>query len=146
MLGPFVFDDGIDPSVTQLVHTDHNIGLVLLSLVVAFISCCAAFYMAHTHRQTMAVSHRRVSLLCASMVLGLGIWAMHFIGMLAMHLPTPVGYAPLETAASIIPGMVAAWLALLSLQKKQPSNTRILASGPWWGWALQPCIIAVLQP
>lgn len=129
MLGPFVFDDMSHSSITQFAHVHHNVGLVLLSLSVAFISCCAAFYMAQTNRQTVALSHRRVSLLCASMVLGLGIWSMHFIGMLAMDLPMPVGYDGVLTVASILPGIAAAWLALHLLQTEHPSNARIVASG-----------------
>lgn len=128
MLGPFVTDSASSHHTMALVHASHNLGLVVLSLLVVFISSCAAFYMAHTNRQAAALSHRRVSLLCASMVLGLGIWAMHFIGMLAMRLPTAVHYDPLGTGLSIIPGMVAAWLALWSLQSVNPSNTRILVS------------------
>lgn len=129
MLGSFVFDDVRDLSVTQLVHASHDLGLVSLSLAVAFISCYAAFQMAQTNRQAAALSHRRVSLLCASMVLGLGIWAMHFIGMLAMHLPTPVAYDTLGTAFSILPGIASAWLALLFLQTHKSTTTRILGSG-----------------
>ena len=129
MLGPFVIDDVSDPLSNHFVHITHNTSLVVLSLAVAFISSCAAFYMAHTNRQAAAVSHRRVSLLCSSMVLGLGIWAMHFIGMLAMYLPFKVGYGTLGTALSIVPGMIAAAFALWSLQSEHPSDLRIFVSG-----------------
>jgi PAS domain S-box-containing protein/diguanylate cyclase (GGDEF)-like protein len=126
VLGPFVTDSASSHNTIALAHASHNLGLVVLSLLVVFTSSCAAFYMAHTNRQAAALSHRRVSLLCASMVLGLGIWAMHFIGMLAMRLPTAVQYDHLGTGLSILPGMVAAWLALWSMQAVSPSNTRIL--------------------
>jgi diguanylate cyclase len=129
VLGPLIFDDTSHPAVTNLVHANHHLGLVVLALFVAFISCCAAFYMGHTNRKASALSHRRASLMCASLVLGLGIWAMHFIGMLAMQLPTPVRYDPVSTALSIVPGILAAWLALLALRSEAPSNARILSSG-----------------
>ncbi|HEY4664398.1 MAG TPA: PAS domain S-box protein [Comamonas sp.] len=129
MLGPFVIEDASYRSTHHIVQIEHNTSLVLLSLAVAFISSCAAFYMAHTNRQAAAISHRRVSLICASMVLGLGIWTMHFIGMLAMHLPFKIGYNPLVTGLSIIPGMVAAGFALWSLQSERPSDLRILVGG-----------------
>lgn len=129
MLGPFVFDGMSDPSLTQFVHVNHNMGLVVLSLLVAFISCAAALYMAQTNLRATTPSHRRVALLCASMVLGLGIWAMHFIGMLAMNFPTLVSYDPVITAASILPGIAAAGLALHFLQHDKVHPTRILASG-----------------
>lgn len=133
MFGLFVFDDSAELSMNSLVHTSHNTGLVLLSMAVAFISCCAAFYMGHTNRSTTAPSHRKIASLCASLVLGWGIWAMHFIGMLAMEVPTPVSYDVLGTIFSIFPGMLVAWWALTSLQAQRPSTARILRSGAWVG-------------
>jgi NO-binding membrane sensor protein with MHYT domain len=36
----------------------------------------------------------------AATVMGVGIWSMHFVGMLALQLPVTVGYEPLRTLAS----------------------------------------------
>lgn len=129
MLGSFVSDSSHTHLASPLVLASHNTALVLLSLLIAFGSNCAALYMAHTNRRTSLPSHRHVLLLCASMLLGLGIWAMHFMSMQAMRLPMPVRYDTLGTLLSIIPGMVAAWLALHALQVKRPSNQRIITSG-----------------
>lgn len=107
----------------------HDASLVALSLAVAFTSSCAAFYIAQTNRQTSSPRHRHLALLCASLVLGLGIWAMHFIGMLAMELHPAVSYNPQWTALSILPGLAAAWLAMWSLQGPRPTNARLVASG-----------------
>ena len=133
MLGPFVFDSAHSLSSGHFVHASHNTTLVLLSLLMAFGSNCAALYMAHTNRRSAVASHRRVSLWCSSMVLGLGIWAMHFIGMQAMSLPVAVSYDVLGTLLSILPGMIAAWLALWSLQTTHPSNLQVASSGVWVG-------------
>ncbi len=46
------------------------------------------------------------------LALGLGIWCMHFIGMLAFRMPTPLLYAIPTTAASILPAVLASVLAL----------------------------------
>jgi PAS domain S-box-containing protein len=129
MLGPFFVDDNTVDAATEVLHLHHNFGLVMLSIGMAFVSCCASMYMAHTNRETSALNHRRVSLLCASMVLGLGIWVMHFVGMLALQTPMPVTYDVTLTSLSILPGMVAASMALWSLQHDNPSNTRIFISG-----------------
>lgn len=133
MFGSFFADTTASQHSIELAQASHHSGLVLLSLLVVFVSSSAAFYMALTNRQAAAISHRRVSLLCASMVLGLGIWAMHFIGMLAMHLPIPLSYNTLGTALSILPGMVAAWLALWTVQAVHPSNVRLAVSGAMVG-------------
>lgn len=133
VFGSFFADTTASQHSIELAQASHHSGLVLLSLLVVFVSSSAAFYMALTNRQAAAICHRRVSLLCASMVLGLGIWAMHFIGMLAMHLPIPLSYNTLGTALSILPGMVAAWLALWTVQAVHPSNVRLAVSGAMVG-------------
>ncbi|HEX3942914.1 MAG TPA: MHYT domain-containing protein [Rhizomicrobium sp.] len=44
--------------------------------------------------------------------MGGGIWAMHFIGMLAFSLPCGISYNPFGTMLSMIPGMVGSGVAL----------------------------------
>ncbi len=100
-----------------------------LSLAVAFTSSCATFYIAQTNRQASSPRHRLLALLCASLVLGLGIWAMHFIGMLAMKLHPPVSYNLQWTTLSILPGLGAAWLSMWSLQGPCPTNARLVTCG-----------------
>lgn len=48
----------------------------------------------------------------ASLVMGAGVWAMHFIGMLSLNLPCGVYYEPLITMLSMIPGILASGVAL----------------------------------
>lgn len=100
-----------------------------LSLAVAFTSSCAAFYIAQTNRQASSPRHRHLALLCASLVLGLGIWAMHFIGMLALDLPLDVRYHTGWTLASMLPGLLASWLALRNLLVEHPSLPRLMIAG-----------------
>ncbi|WP_164473478.1 MHYT domain-containing protein [Deinococcus psychrotolerans] len=62
-------------------------------------------------------------------VLGYGIWAMHFVGMLAMQLPVNVGYGlplTLISGVSAIGFLVAASVLLF---KGTPTIPRILTSG-----------------
>jgi NO-binding membrane sensor protein with MHYT domain len=47
-----------------------------------------------------------------ALALGTGIWAMHFIGMLAFSLPCHVNYDPWITVLSMLPGIVASGIAL----------------------------------
>jgi PAS domain S-box-containing protein/diguanylate cyclase (GGDEF)-like protein len=135
-------------SANQVFHVGHHVELIVLSLMVAFISSWSAFYMAYANRQANSLTHRRVSLACASMVLGLGIWAMHFIGMLAMPLPQLIAYDLGLTALSILPGMLAAWLALHFMQTPNPSTARIVGGGALVGLGIAVmhyCGIAAMQ-
>lgn len=48
----------------------------------------------------------------AVFTLGAGIWAMHFIGMMALELPCRVNYDPMITLVSMFPGVLAGIAAL----------------------------------
>jgi two-component system, sensor histidine kinase and response regulator len=50
--------------------------------------------------------------LCGSVAMGTGIWAMHFIGMLAFSLPLALGYAKLPTLLSWLAAVAASGIAL----------------------------------
>src|ERR1700754_1867473 len=50
--------------------------------------------------------------LCAPTAMGLGIWSMHFVGMLAFHLRMPVGYDVGLVLALVLVAIAASALAL----------------------------------
>ena len=59
--------------------------------------------------------------------MGGGIWAMHFIGVLAFSLPCGVSYDPLGTLLSMIPGVIASGVALHVISRvSAPGPARLL--------------------
>jgi diguanylate cyclase (GGDEF)-like protein len=69
----------------------YSQSLVAFSLLVAILASYTALDMAGR----LASTEGRVArwwLAGGAIAMGLGIWSMHFIGMLAFHLPIPVGY------------------------------------------------------
>ena len=48
-------------------------------------------------------------------IMGLGIWSMHFVAMLAFHLPVAVGYNITTTVASLIVAMIASAIGFMPL-------------------------------
>ena len=69
----------------------YDYRLVVLSVLIAILSAYASLDLAG--RVTTAHSRARVAwLLCGASAMGSGIWAMHYIGMEAYHLPVPVLY------------------------------------------------------
>ncbi|UPQ84517.1 EAL domain-containing protein [Pseudomonas knackmussii] len=89
----------------------YNHILVFFSLVVAVLASYTALDMAGR----VALSEGRAArlwLVGGAFSMGLGIWSMHFIGMLAFSLPIPLGYDPLMTAGSLAVSIGASALAL----------------------------------
>src|SRR5713226_413821 len=73
-----------------LVNT-YDPGLVVLSVVIAILAAYAALDLAG--RVTSARGRAQfVWLLGGAIAMGTGIWSMHYVGMLAFHLPMPVSY------------------------------------------------------
>ena len=86
--------------------------LVVVSLLVAMLASFTALDMAN--RITTAPSARLSTLWLfgGGCAMGLGIWSMHFIGMLAFQLPIPLGYAFGLTTVSLLAAMASSIFAL----------------------------------
>ncbi len=118
----------IEQEVT-LLDGQYDFGLVALSLMIAIFASFMAFNVA-TQAATSTNKFRKYALLSAgSFALGGGIWAMHFLGMLAFELCTAVSYNVGITLASALPGIAAAWVALYLMTRSTISFTEILIGG-----------------
>lgn len=61
--------------------------------------------------------------------MGLGIWSMHFIGMLAFNLPIALGYDLTLTGLSLVAAIASSAFALWLVSRPQLPGTRS-CSGP----------------
>jgi diguanylate cyclase (GGDEF)-like protein/PAS domain S-box-containing protein len=112
-----------------------NIPLVLLSVLVAMLGSFTAL----THAQRMRENSGRsawVWMGAGSITLGFTIWSMHFVGMLAFHLPIPVSYDLPLTLLSALPAIAAALLGFYVLHEPNISNFRIAASSLVMGFGI----------
>jgi two-component system sensor histidine kinase/response regulator len=93
------------------VHGVYDARLVVLSIVIAIVAAYAALDLAG--RVTSAHGWARTAwLACGSLALGTGIWAMHYVGMLADSLPIPVLYDWPTVLVSLAAAMLASAVAL----------------------------------
>jgi len=67
----------------------YDLRLVALSVVLAMVSSYAALDLAARLVSTQGRA-RQAWLSCGAVAMGLGIWAMHYVGMLALTMPMPV--------------------------------------------------------
>jgi PAS domain S-box-containing protein len=112
-----------------LLDGQYDFGLVALSLMIAIFASFMAFNVA-TQAATSTNKFRKYALLSAgSIAMGGGIWAMHFLGMLAFELCTAVSYNLGITIVSALPGIASAWVALYLMTKPTISFTEIVTGG-----------------
>ncbi len=113
------------PANSDQYVAHHDAALVVLSVGVAV----AAAYAAMVATARCAASIRRGTRLgwlsAAALTLGLGTWAMHFIGMLALNLPCGISYDVWGTMVSMLPGVVGSALALSLVVRPAVSQPKL---------------------
>jgi PAS domain S-box-containing protein len=122
-----LFSPPDDPAL--LTYGIYEPWLVVLSVVVASFSSWMGLQMAGQGARAVSPHLRRAALLTGSLALGSGVWAMHFIGMLAFNLCTPVSYEPGITMLSMVPSMAASWVALSMLGRPHMGWRHLLEGG-----------------
>ncbi len=127
MIPSFFYLPGNDHN--QLLFGQHDTALMLLSVVIAILASSFALQVASLARIAANPLTRNIALLSGSLTLGGGIWAMHFIGMLAFQLDIPVRYDPTITLVSVVPAVLASWIALRVLVQARVSRHQIAVGG-----------------
>jgi NO-binding membrane sensor protein with MHYT domain len=97
--------------VDRMLTGSHDPVLVLVSIIVTVLTSYTALQLTSAVFSTSGIA-ARVWLVCGSVAMGIGIWAMHFIGMLAFSLSIELNYHVLITALSLMLAMLASALAL----------------------------------
>ncbi|MEO8301248.1 MAG: MHYT domain-containing protein [Rhizomicrobium sp.] len=104
----------------------YDLPFVALSVGVAILSMYVALSVADRIVASSRQSLRLIWTGVGAVVMGGGIWSMHFIGMLAFSLPCGVGYNPLLTLVSMLPGMLASGVALFVLSRRESPSQILL--------------------
>ena len=110
--------------ITTALQGEYNLLLVALSVVVAILASYTAFLMRERYYASKGKGSGWAVL--GALALGCGIWAMHFIGMLAFSLPIPVHYSIPLTLLSVVPAFLASLVVLAGRKESQQSKLRML--------------------
>jgi NO-binding membrane sensor protein with MHYT domain len=105
----------------------HDPYLVALSVVIAILGGYTGFGLAARIRGMPNVS-RRVLLASAAAFLAVGIWTMHFIGMLAAPIPADTVYLVLPTIISFLICALVVGISLFFVSIGEPSLLRVASS------------------
>ncbi|AOJ00107.1 histidine kinase [Burkholderia sp. LA-2-3-30-S1-D2] len=115
------------------MHGTYNLLLVLLSLVIATLASYTALDLAAFISLLDNPTLKRAWLAGGAAAMGTGIWSMHFVGMLALSLPIPLGYALPDTGASLAIAVLVSYFALNVVTRARLSRRRLLAGGMLMG-------------
>ncbi|WP_374090632.1 MHYT domain-containing protein [Methylomicrobium lacus] len=120
------FYDGRD--LSQALKADYDNGLVVLSIAIVSLASYAALSVAGRIRAAESDGKRRIWLLAGAFTMGGGVWAMHFIAMLALRLPLAVSYDVSITILSTTPVILSSYAMLEVISRPKISQSVVLAS------------------
>ena len=107
--------------VIEMLTGSYRYGFVVLSVLLGMVAAYAA--LDFTGRISAARRRTRIFWLGGGSVsMGLGIWAMHYIGMLAFTLPIPVLYHYPTVIVSLLAGIAASAVALFTVSRESMSR------------------------
>jgi diguanylate cyclase (GGDEF)-like protein/PAS domain S-box-containing protein len=99
-----------------MIPGSYSFGRVALSVGLAIVASYAALDLAGRITSTEGRS-RAIWLACGATAMGLGIWSMHYVGMLALSMSMPVSYHVPTVMASLAAAVAASGVALFVVSR-----------------------------
>src|SRR5512147_221688 len=122
-------------TVPMVVTGTYNLYLVALSILVASFASYTALDLGGRVPPAQGPTHR-IWLAAAALIMGGGIWSMHFVAMLAFVLPMPMSYDVGLTVLSLVLAILAASGGFYVISRPGVSRPRLVLSGVFMGIAI----------
>src|SRR5256886_9551428 len=114
-------------AIPMIVTGTYDPYLVTLSILVAAFASYTALDLG-AHLAAAPGPARRVWLAAAAITMGGGIWAMHFVAMLAFTMPMPMSYDIGLTALSLMVAIFVTGVGFYVISRKRASPPRLVFS------------------
>ena len=124
----------------QTLPIHYSIGLAIVSVLISIGASFAALSLSDRVRAATTVGPRSFWLASGSVAMGVGIWSMHYLGMLALTLPVPIFYFWPTVLLSILLAITASSVALSVV-----SRGRLTARWLLWGGLLMGAGIGAMH-
>jgi PAS domain S-box-containing protein len=111
----------------------YDYRLVVLSVFIAVLASYAALDLAGRVNAVRDGQIRFTWFIGGSATMGLGIWAMHYVGMLALTLPVEVFYDWPTVLLSLLAAILASAIALFVVSRRDMSLSRVCVGGVLMG-------------
>lgn len=114
------------------IFGSYNLALVVVSILIGVLASYTALDIAI--RATAARGTARVAwLICGAVAMGIGIWSMHYVAMLAFRLPVPLLYHWPTALLSLLAGIGASALALVIVTQNHVRGRSIICGAVFQG-------------
>ena len=123
----------IPPDKAFLYQGSSDPILVILSVVVVIFASYVALLASSQASTAENAFDRRKWVAAGGLCLGAGIWAMHFVGMLAFSLPCGAYFERAATLLSMVPGVLSGVILVVTLSRPSLSTPRLIIAGALLG-------------
>src|SRR6516225_2751158 len=123
------------PASQQVLAHSYSYSLVALSFLIAAMASYAAFNLAGR----IAIYHDRrhfAWLAGGATAMGIGIWSMHYTGMLAFSLPVAITYHVPTVALALVAAVVGSAVALIIVSGARLSRRPLILGSLAMGGAI----------
>jgi NO-binding membrane sensor protein with MHYT domain/signal transduction histidine kinase len=135
------FYDGTQPGLAIVARYDPT--LVFLSVAIVSLASYATLNIAGRINASEKNTSKQAWFLAGALSMGIGAWAMHFIGVLALKLPFSISYDLLTTVLSTIPAILGCAIVLsVSVNSWHRGESALLFAG---AGALQAACIGAMH-
>ena len=107
----------IEGNSVEIIAGSYDPLWVALSIFIAIFASYSALDFARYITKSFVITYK-IWLVFGAISMGTGIWSMHFVGMLAFHLPLPVNYDIFITLLSLIVAIVVSGFALFVISRR----------------------------
>lgn len=114
------------------VAQSYNMTLVVLSYIIAVVASYSALNLGGRVTESKGRA-RIVWLLSGACAMGIGIWSMHFVAMLALNMPIPLTYSVPVVLLSVAIAILASAVALFAVSGTGLSWRHLLRGGFFMG-------------
>ena len=120
-------------------HGYYDIRLVILSVGIAILTAYTTLDLAERITEVPPLRQKQqrwLWLLLGSVAMGTGIWAMHFIAMLAFHLPIAINYEWLTVFISVLPAIGGSGVALYLVSLPEINTSKLISGSAFMGMGI----------
>src|SRR5215469_4816930 len=124
------------PATQQILGYSYSYSLVALSFLIAAMASYAAFNLADRIAIYRDRKRHHAWLAGGASAMGIGIWSMHYTGMLAFSLPVAVTYHVPTVALSLVAAVVGSAVALIIVSAARLSRRPLILGSLAMGGAI----------
>lgn len=120
----------LSPIPTSTMTGSYNWYLVALSYLIAALASYVALDITERIRTSGETFISKFAWLSGgAFAMGMGIWTMHFIGMLAFVMPMPMDYDPILTALSLVLAVIASAFSFFLIKNEKVKPIPLMLGG-----------------